>query len=166
MPKCQCGEVDVLNDLSTVAVGNKVHSAMDPCHELELTDTTEEPFDPDKSNLVQHARREIDLIGLPEKDRKLLLDMVERFAQYGHSGGSAQWFTVTLTRLLQFENLMSLTDNPNEWERVAEDTWQSVRNSEAFSLDGGKTYYLLSENEGEVNGHQITHTSKDHRKKG
>lgn len=166
MPKCQCGEVDVLNDLSTVAVGNKVHSAMDPCHELKLADTTAEPFDPDKSNLVLHARREIDLIGLPEKDRKLLLDMVERFAQYGHSGGSAQWFIVTLTRLLQFENLMALTDNPNEWVQVAEDTWQCVRNPEAFSLDGGKTYYLLSENEGVPATRREMHTAKDHRKRG
>ena len=49
---------------------------------------------------------------------------------------------------------MPLTDDPYEWQYHGEDLWgskegiwQNKRNSEAFSNDGGQTYYLLSEND-------------------
>lgn len=54
-----------------------------------------------------------------------------------------------LGRLLRFENLAPLTDDPGEWNNVSDmaghEMWQSRRCAEAFSSDGGKTYWLLSE---------------------
>lgn len=108
------------------------------------------------SNLVEHARRELSLVEQgPDGDRAFadsLLAAVEGFATYeGHSGGSHAVAVDWLTRLLRFENIAALTDNPNEWMHVGGDAfppdgvWQNVRCSEAFSNDGGKTYYLLSE---------------------
>ncbi len=47
--------------------------------------------------------------------------------------------------MLQFKNLRPLTNNPDEWMDVGDNCWQSCRNPEAFSLNGGITYYLLSE---------------------
>src|SRR3546814_7005887 len=76
--------------------------------------------------------------------------------------------------LLNMRNLSPLTNNPDEWYKHTPDTWdgvnhvwQSKRNSEAFSTDGGLTYTLLSEpksdldaNGGELPLHRtmITHT--------
>jgi len=106
------------------------------------------------SNLVDHARRELELV---ESDPWLIdgmLKVVQAFAEMGHSGGSASVAIPMLNELLQFKNLAPLTDNPDEWEDQTEWTatpgvtlWQNKRNSEAFSLNRGVTYYLLSENE-------------------
>jgi hypothetical protein len=57
-----------------------------------------------------------------------------------------------LNDLLQFKNLTPLTDDPEEWIQHSKEmwdgekgVWQSTRRADAFSDDGGKTYYLLSD---------------------
>ena len=76
---------------------------------------------------------------------------VAKFAEFGHSGATAEHTTQTLERLLRYRNLSPLTDDPDEWLDVSKyfeeegEVLQSKRNFEAFSQDGGKTYYLLSE---------------------
>jgi hypothetical protein len=58
--------------------------------------------------------------------------------------------TIQLFDLLaNYKPLSDLTDNPHEWMEVVDGLWQSRRNSEAFSNDGGKTYRLNS-NQDEV----------------
>lgn len=102
--------------------------------------------DETNSNLVSHAVRELDAIGCEEGDftgRKEVLDLVKVFASQGHSGSSASWVIAVLTRLLRFEALGPLTDDPEEWHEVGEGLWQSRRQSDAFSKDGGKTYKHL-----------------------
>lgn len=102
--------------------------------------------------LVEHAIRELELAGVEEDVRPSIIKAVEAFASYGHSGGSASVCIPMLYELLQFHNLSPLTDDPDEWNNVTDfdpssklPLWQSRRRSEAFSHDGGKTYYLLSE---------------------
>ena len=106
-----------------------------------------------ESNLVTHARRELEMIGEEPETIEWYLRVVKEFASYGHSGGSASVAVPTLQALLSFKNLSPLTRNPDEWMFISEDLWgdtngiwQNIRNSEAFSNDGGFTYYLLSEN--------------------
>jgi len=119
------------------------------------------------SNLIEHARRELALVETgPDGDRALadsILKAVEGFDSYsGHSGGSASVATEWLNRLLQFKNLSPLTNDPNEWMNVCEQSgyemWQSNRCPEAFSHDGGNTYWLLSEGAHSGNRQPI-HTS-------
>ena len=123
------------------------------------------------SNLVRHAARELHLLG--EEPTVVLgyLKMIQIFAEMGHSGGSASVFTPTLHRLMDFKNLMPLTDDPEEWVHHTEEVWgapggvwQSIRNGEAFSNDGGKTYTLLSEEASVKDGHKPIHISHDHTK--
>lgn len=105
------------------------------------------------SNLVDHARRELELVGEEPETISGLLAVVQAFADMNHSGGSAFVAVPMLNELLQFKNLRPLTDNPDEWNHIAEemagqpDLWQNRRNGEAFSNDGGKTYRLNSEQE-------------------
>jgi hypothetical protein len=104
-------------------------------------------------NLVEHARRELELSGdLAEQPEyaESILAAVAGFASYdGHSGASALAAVEQLGKLLRFEALSPLTDSPAEWVHVAEQSgfplWQSRRNSQAFSTDSGKSYYLLEE---------------------
>lgn len=106
-----------------------------------------------ESNLVAHARRELRIIGEDQFVTDGLCKVVQAFADMGHSGGSAHFASLYLDKLLRYQPLSELTDEPSEWtDRYAEGMtssplWQSERNPEAFSHDGGKTYYLLSEQE-------------------
>lgn len=111
------------------------------------------------SNLVKHARRELELVEQDPWMIEGLLKVVQAFADMGHSGGSASSAIPVLNELLQFHNLSPLTDNPDEWVNHGQ-LWQSVRRSDAFSLNGGVTYYLLSENEGRGLSNLIFHESE------
>lgn len=101
------------------------------------------------SNLVEHARYELELLGEEPETIEGYLKVVQAFADMGHSGASAEVAIPTLERLLRFMNLTPLTDDPAEWEHHGEvmfppvGVWQSRRCSEAFSTDGGKTYHLV-----------------------
>ncbi len=97
------------------------------------------------SNLVEHARRELALIGEEQEFVDGYLNVIQAFADMGHSGGSASVAIPVINQLLQFNNLSPLTNDSDEWIDVDDGTWQSTRNCEAFSPDGGQTYYLLSE---------------------
>jgi hypothetical protein len=108
------------------------------------------------SNLVDHARNELELIGEEPETIAGYLKVIQAFADMGHSGTSAMVAIPVINDLLQFKPLSLLRDDPAEWMHVGEDQWgqeggiwQSRRNPEAFSKDGGKSYYLLSEDVGD-----------------
>lgn len=125
------------------------------------------------SNLVDHARRELNTIKEDPETTEGLLRVVQAFADMGHSGASASIAIAQLNVLLQFENLSPLTDDPEEWHFHGPEfwdgtngIWQNRRNGEAFSNDGGKTYYLLSEQaQTRAAGMDQSkmHTSRNHR---
>ena len=112
------------------------------------------------SPLVAHARRELTLAGLLDKDYdydgmlgEAALQLVETFAAQGHSGMSA-FATVDLAqRLMSYEPLTPLTNDPAEWNHISDDMagrpdlWQSTRKPDAFSNDGGKTYKVTDSDE-------------------
>lgn len=111
------------------------------------------------SNLVNHAKRELKLAGFPTKPviepgyeidydyevAQAVLELVEKFAGQHHSGLSASMVIDLTQRLLNFEALTKLTDDPLDWNLVGDKMWQSRRQSDSFSKDGGKTYYRLDE---------------------
>lgn len=101
--------------------------------------------------LIEHARRELTLIGEDTDTADGLVNVVEAFAAMGHSGGSAAVCIPMIEKLLRFQPLSPLTNDPAEWQKVGgfggEPSWQNVRDSSAFSHDGGRTYWLLSERE-------------------
>lgn len=99
----------------------------------------------EESNLVKHAKRELEILGVEEEMKNHVVKVIEAFAEYGHSGGSASWTIAIINDLLQFNNLSPLTNDAAEWNNVGDGVWQSRRRSDAFSTDGGKTYYVLSE---------------------
>lgn len=97
------------------------------------------------SNLVEHARRELELSGVDndiygDMTSKAVLELVEVFSKQGHSGMSAGLVLTLFSKVARFENLTPLTNDPAEWSPVGEDLWQNNRDSSCFSRDGGKTY--------------------------
>ena len=122
-----------------------------------------------ESNLINHANREFDILGWPQPTRaemrshdvpqtddgwnmamrRSAMQIIEIFAKQGHSGHSAGQAISLVHQLLQYKPLSPLTDDPSEWNKIAEemtsgeDLWQSKRNPEAFSHDAGKTFYFV-----------------------
>ena len=110
------------------------------------------------SELVKHAKRELELAGLFDKDSdyngmlgNAALEIIEVFARQGHSGYSASVTTSIVEKLMRYEPLTALTYNPDEWNDVSEMSnkpmWQNKRKSSVFSEDGGKTHYDIDEPE-------------------
>jgi hypothetical protein len=122
------------------------------------------------SNTLKHAARELELLGEEPTTVLGYLQMIKVFSEMGHSGGSASVFIPTINRLLEQRNLLPLTDDPDEWVHHTEEiwpepggVWQNVRNGEAFSSDGGKTYHFLSDQYVKDDSKKI-YTSHDHTK--
>lgn len=101
------------------------------------------------SSTVRCARRELEIIGEEPKIVDWYCKVIAEYHSFGHSGGSHSVALPTLIKLLNQENLSPLTNNPEEWGNVsdlsARPLWQNKRNGEAFSYNGGITYYLISE---------------------
>lgn len=97
------------------------------------------------SNLIQHAKMELGVIGLTEDSpdemnqmmRKHILTMVQAFADEGHSGFSASYALSILTKLLDFKPLGPLTGEDSEWVHVYDEddgspVYQNKRCSSVF----------------------------------
>ncbi|WP_020135022.1 hypothetical protein [Streptomyces sp. 351MFTsu5.1] len=116
------------------------------------------------SNLVDHARRELALIGEDQDVIDGIAKVIEAFTKVADSGGSTPFVIARIEKLMRFEPLSPLTDDPAEWQDQSEASgvplWQSTRNPSAFSTDGGKTYTLLGEEPQTSDSGQPVHASQ------
>ena len=120
-------------------------------------------------NLIEHAKRELDLILKSCEDEeavkmqkainKDIMDIIEMFGNQGHSGFSASYTINMLTKLLNYSFITPLTGNDDEWIEVSDGVFQNKRegrifkqadrfdgkayyiDGKAFSDDGGKSWY-------------------------
>lgn len=136
----------------------------------EFREHYEEVPEERQSNLVDHAKRELAIIGEEPEVVEAYLKIVRIFADMGHSGASAMFAIPVIEHLLAFKPLSDLTDDPEDWHYHGEEVWgekdgiwQNRRNGQAFSKDGGKTYYLLSDNSN-AKIQTKWYTSKKHKK--
>ena len=98
------------------------------------------------SDLSKHAIGELSLI---KEDPKIILwyvSVIEAFNIMQLPPEASDHCVATLTQLLRYGNLAPLTDEPREWIQIGDNLWQSIRNRDAFSNNGGTTYKLYSEN--------------------
>lgn len=100
-----------------------------------------------ESNLVRHAREELERAGLFDADSdyggllgKAVLEMIERFADKNHSGASAAMAVGLFKRLALFEPITPLTGEDDEWEEVDREdgvpTFQNRRCPRVFKKNG------------------------------
>lgn len=120
---------------------------------------------PAMAALMNHAERELALIGEDIVTTEKILYVVEAFAEIELTGAASVMATEYLHQLLRRKPLSPLTNDPSEWERRENATgavvWQSARDPEAFSEDGGKTYWLLSDPPSVSGGRPTIWTSAD-----
>ncbi len=134
---------------------------------VELTYNMIEPEE--ESNLVRHARRELELIGEEPEVIDWYVRVINSYSSFGHSGGSAWATTSVLEELLRFKPLTPLTNDPREWMHHGADVWgeaggvwQSKRDGRMFSKDGGLTY-TSNEDPKSPEGFKKLYTSEDAR---
>jgi len=102
------------------------------------------------SNMLEYAKSELDRIGMTEDGdeynamgRNAILELVEKFAEQGHSGFSASYVTNCLEKLLRWEPLSPLTGEDSEWtllEYDDETRYQNKRCSRVFKDFDGRAY--------------------------
>lgn len=108
-------------------------------------------------NRIDHARTELQMIGKSTRVTNLYLDTISTIGDIMDEGQGVMEIVETISKLMYWQTLSPLTDSPDEWTNIGDsigkplNMWQSTRCPEAFSTDGGKTYYLLSEREVDPN---------------
>lgn len=143
----------------------------------ELTETAGEynesdtyVFDPSKSNLMQHAKFELEAAGLFDEDADYngalahaVMELIETFARQEHSGFSAMMTIDLFSRLARYEPLTPISSNPDEWVNVFEEDgkphYQNKRRSTSFSRDGGQTWYDIEDSS--LNNGDTWYTQED-----
>ena len=98
------------------------------------------------SAMSKHAIVELSLIKEEPKIVLWYVSVLEAYNIMQLTEEASDHCLETLTRLIRYENLAPLTDEPMEWVKVGDDIWQSIRNYDAYSTNGGKTFKLHSEN--------------------
>jgi hypothetical protein len=109
-------------------------------------------------SMVEYAESELRRAGMFDEDAdyggelgSCILETIKTFSKYGHSGGSAMISVEILNRLLRWRPLTPITSDPEEWtdrtEMSGRPMWQSKRRPDAFSEDGGQTWYYLDGDE-------------------
>ena len=87
------------------------------------------------SSLIDHAKREIAVVGDLGYDgmiEEAVLQLLQVFADQGHSGFSASLTTDLFSRLARYEPLAPLTGEDSEWNEVTGGTFQNNRCSHVF----------------------------------
>lgn len=104
------------------------------------------------SPLVAHARAELEAAGLLAEDGpydgmigQAVLELVQTFADQGHSGYSASMTLVVFQTVAGWGVLTPLTFEDDQWVKHDNDVWQHRRKSSVFSADRGATWYDLDE---------------------
>ena len=120
-------------------------------------------FDESKSNLYQHAKHELELAGLFDKDSdyngelgNAVLELIKVFCLQGHSGYSATivlelFITLAKFKILNPENFIPTVEESvdiSEYSgKPAGTIFQSSKLSSVFSNDGGKNWYDTTNND-------------------
>ena len=103
------------------------------------------------SNLVEHAKAELEMAGLFSEQGdfyggmtgKAVLELIEVFAKQGHSGMSAPMVVNIFKDLANFKPINAIKGTDDEWVEVSDGTFQNKRLSAVFKEGkDGKPYYL------------------------
>lgn len=95
-------------------------------------------------SLVSHAKRELELY-FPD-DPELVMCHVEIVSAFEAKAGQGVDVDI-LYRLFRGHHLGEITDDPEEWYHISKGMWQSLRDPRVLSDDGGRTYYIMTDDE-------------------
>lgn len=98
-------------------------------------------------SLVEHAKRELKAAGFLDKDSDYggmlgdaVLELIQKFADQGHSGASAAMTRQLFDKLANYQPLGPLTGADDEWTEVSGGIWQNKRCLHVFKESDGRAY--------------------------
>lgn len=100
------------------------------------------------SNLVEHAKREFEVLGWPGSDdmqRHIcdnIIELLQTFADQGHSGTSANYVLKYFEKLARFDAISPLTGEDEEWFECFPGQYQNRRDSSVFKDQDGRAYWI------------------------
>jgi len=141
-----------------------------PTSQAETNDNVETEWKPEDSNLLKHAKRELQLLGydLNQKEEdpnkwmvENVLELLTVFAKQGHSGSSAPYCIDVFAKLASFEPIAPLQGTDDEWDSTCslDETWQNKRCSHIFKDKNNRAYDI--QGKVFVNKDGSCYTSKD-----
>lgn len=95
------------------------------------------------SNLVNHAKKEFEILGWPGDDdmQELIcnhvIDLLKVVSDQGHSGSSLPYLVGLFDKLVKFDPISPLTGKDDEWNEIGDNMYQNKRDGEVFK-DGAK----------------------------
>lgn len=97
------------------------------------------------SNLIEHAKKELALVGGSEDEEQqevntAILQLLEVFANQGHSGFSASYVLGVFDRLVRFLPVKPLTGEDSEWIEYVEGKFQNKRCPSVFRDEDGTAH--------------------------
>ena len=102
--------------------------------------------------IVDHAKKEFETLGWPgDCDMQKMvcdnvLELLEAFAEQGHSGSSAPYVLNLFDQLAKFNPIAPLTGEDSEWTDVSDMSgyvhFQNNRDSEVFKDEKGESYWI------------------------
>jgi hypothetical protein len=107
-----------------------------------------------ESNLVKHAKKELQIAGLFDKNSdyngmlgKAVMELINVFSNQGHSGSSASMVNRIFSQLASYQTITPLTGKDDEWNLVSNiggnACYQNNRNSALFKDNkDGQAYYI------------------------
>lgn len=104
-----------------------------------------EIFAENELNIIINKCEDEDSRKMQEAITRDILQIVQMFAEQGHSGFSANYAISLIEKLLRYEPLTELTGNENEWtklECIDDGCYQNKRCSRIFKDEGGQAYDL------------------------
>jgi len=110
--------------------------------------------------LGDHTIEELTYQGAVDPAKANIITIVGTFAEFTDEEIPLVYEQVG--KLLKFQPLSELTDEPDQWEERGEivpgqQVWQSKRYPDAWTYDDEfKTYFLMSEHNGAANSHTTT----------
>ena len=92
-----------------------------------------------KEEWLRHARFELDLVHEDPRYIEFFLKVIDAFWELEHDERTLFSTPETIEKLMRHKNLSGLTSNPSEWREVGVGIWQSKRDPQVYSVDGGKS---------------------------
>lgn len=98
------------------------------------------------SNLTDFAKDELTRAGYFDDEMydgmlgEAVVELVEKFAEQGHSGMSAAFALRAFGKVANFEPLTPLTGDDDEWNQLDDDCFQNKRCSRVFKDADGRAY--------------------------
>lgn len=132
-----CGGVGICLTCSTIAAKADSEEAPTLVHDAIESDLPESKI---VSKMLSHALREMRLINIDTRTKIRIIKILGLLA-YGDTKIDLGF----VEQLFNGQTLSPITNRPEEWTSVGDQTWQSIRNPNLYSATAGATYWDVTE---------------------